>query len=267
MLPSAPYSKPTFTLILECANLTPRIIPGLRFNLDMWHIEKIDAIRTPNYAQILENEERFPDRVTRGDPLPGDPAGWAGPVVGFNTTVINISSIETKGYDAQVRYHYQTESWGGWTMSGNITYTDFIRTALTPTSPVTDTVGTRQGALQWRGRGSLFWESGSWRAGVSMRYIDSYVTETTAPSPQFPNASGLDGAKIGSDITWDLQFGYRIAYNNQAQGIKRVLAGTNWTVGAINVLNRMPPWFSSGFYSRYSDPRMRYVYLEVKKSL
>jgi hypothetical protein len=28
----------------------------------------------------------------------------------------------------------------------------------------------------------------------------------------------------------------------------------------------MPPWFSTGFYSRFSDPRMRYVSFQVKKS-
>jgi hypothetical protein len=43
--------------------------------------------------------------------------------------------------------------------------------------------------------------------------------------------------------------------------------GTQWTLNLQNVLNRLPPWNSTGFYSRFSDPRMRYVQLSVKKAL
>ncbi len=45
------------------------------------------------------------------------------------------------------------------------------------------------------------------------------------------------------------------------------ITGTQWTLNVQNFTNRIPPWNSSGLYSRYSDPRMRYVALSVKKSL
>lgn len=247
--------------------LTPRRLSGLRISLDLWDIKKVDAIRTPTAAQLIANEAVFPDRVIRAPNLPGDPAGWAGPVTSFDTRAINIASQETDGYDLQVSYRLPIEGVGTFNYSARATYTDKIKTRISPVSPTTDAVETRSGALRWRGTTSLFWERGPWRAGVSGRYFHSYVTETTAPSPQFPTANGLDGDRIPSDLTWDVQFGYRIPYGSPARGWRSVLAGTDWTVGAINVLNRMPPWYSVGFYSRYSDPRMRYVYLQVKKSL
>jgi iron complex outermembrane recepter protein len=246
---------------------TPRWLPGFRFNVDFWDIKKVDAIRTPTVAQLIANEGFFPDRVIRGPAIPGDPAGWAGPVTSFDTRFINIASQDTDGYDLNASYTFGNDAFGTFRLSSRATYTDKVKTQITPTSVATDTVRTRGGALRWRGTGSVFWERGVWRAGVSARYIDSYVTETTAPSTQFPTASGLDGPEIPSDLTWDVQFGYRVAYDNQVKGWRGWLTGTDWTVGALNVFNQMPPWFSTGFYSRYSDPRMRYVYLQVKKSL
>lgn len=246
---------------------TPRWLENLRINVDFWDIKKVDAIRTPTAAQLIANESYFPDRIIRGPNLPGDPAGWAGPVTSFDTRVINVAAQESNGYDLQVSYRLPLEKLGTFTYSARVNYTDQIITRITPTSPATDAAGTRNGALHWRGSTSLFWERDAWRAGINGRYIDSYVTETTAPSPQFPTANGRDGDRIGSDLTWDLQVGYRIPYSNTARGWRSFLTGTDWTVGAINVFNRTPPWYSVGFYSRYSDPRMRYVYLQVKKSL
>lgn len=247
--------------------LTPRLVPGLRVNLDFWDIEKIDAIRTPTAAQLIANEAFFPERVIRGPNLPGDPAGWAGPVTSFDTRFINISSLRTDGYDVQVSYNLALGAPGNLTFSSNVTYTDELLTQITPTTAASNTVRTRDGALEWRGRSSVFWDRDAWRAGVTARYTDSYVTETTAPSTQFPTASGIDGAEIAAELVWDLQVGYRVPYRNQARGWRTMINGTDWTVGALNVFNKMPPWFSTGFYSRFSDPRMRYVYLQVKKSL
>jgi outer membrane receptor protein involved in Fe transport len=247
--------------------LTPRVLPGLRVNVDFWRIQKIDAIRTPTATQLIQNEEFFSERVIRGPNLPSDPAGWAGPVTSFDTRAINISSFKTNGFDLQVSYKLKAGDIGDFNFSTNATYTDTVITRITPTSAVTETVGTREGALVWRGRGSAFWERNNWRGGVTGRYTDSYVTATTAPSLQFPTASGIDGPKIASELVWDVQVGYRIPYSNQASGWRSFVSGTDWSIGALNVFNKMPPWFSTGFYSRYSDPRMRYVYLQVKKSL
>ncbi len=246
---------------------TPRFIPGFRVNIDHWRIEKIDAIRTPTAAQLIQNEEFFTDRVIRGPVLPGDPAGWAGPVTSFDTRAINIASFKTNGFDFQVSYRFKAGDIGEFNISSNATYTDTVVTRITPTSAITEAVGTRDGALVWRGRGSVFWERENWRAGVTGRYTDSYVTETTAPSVQFPTASGIDGPKIASELVWDVQIGYRIPYSNRTEGWRSFISGTDWSIGALNVFNEMPPWFSTGFYSRFSDPRMRYVYFQIKKSL
>lgn len=247
--------------------LTPRFIKGLTLNVDYTKIKKIDAIRTPTAAQLLQNESVYPERVIRGPALAGDPVGWAGPITSFDTRAINISSISTESVDSRISYRWLSDSLGEFTVSGSSTYTRFIETQLLPSSPITNSVRTTDGALRWLGRASLFWNSDRWLAGVTAHYTGSFVTATTAPSPQFPTASGIDGGSIPSQMTWDLQAGYKMPYRSDRSGWRSVLDGTQWTLGALNVLDRLPPYYSSGLYSRYSDPRMRYVYLQVKKTL
>jgi len=244
---------------------SPRWAKGLRLSLDYWDIEKQDAIRTPTFDQLLANESLLPGRITRGSNLPGDPAGWAGPVVQIDRRSINFSTISTSGWDSQISWRKPTPTLGEYTVTAVATYTHDFLTRITPGSPQTEAVDT-QTALKWRGRVSFLWKGGNWNAGITARYTHSYLTDQTAPSLQFPNGTGLDGDRICSDLVWDVQVGYTIPYAVDRAGWRRWLRGTQWTLGALNVLDRMPPWHSNGFYSRFSDPRMRYVYLQTKKS-
>ena len=247
--------------------LTPRFAKGLRLSADFWRTKKVDAIRAPTLQQMLNNEDYFPDRVIRGPNLPGDQPGWAGQVTGVDLRFINVSKLETKGVDLQLMYPIKFDSLGEFTLRATGTLTDEFITAITPLTAPVDTVGTTEGGLKERGNASVFWDRGNWTAGITGRYIDSYSTATTAPSAAFPTGTGADGAHISSDLTWDVQVGYRIPYGQVAGGWRAFLGGTQWTLTVQNVLNRMPPWNSSGFYSRYSDPRMRYLSLQIKKSL
>lgn len=247
--------------------LTPRFVKGLRLSLDYWHTKKVDAIRAPTLQQMLDNEDFFPGRVTRGPNLAGDPAGWAGVVTGTDLRFINFSKIETSGVDAQLTWTMDAGRLGRFTWRGTGTFSKNFLSAITPLAPAINSIGTTDGGLRWRGSGSLFWDRDNWTAGITGRYTDSYKTNTTAPSPAFPNATGVDGRHISSDLTWDVQLGYKVSYRADARGWRGLFTGTQWTLNVSNVFNRMPPWNSSGFYSRYSDPRMRYVSLQVKKSL
>jgi outer membrane receptor protein involved in Fe transport len=247
--------------------LTPRFVKGLRLSLDYWNTRKIDAIRTPTLQQLLDNEAFFPDRVNRGPKLSTDPASWAGPVTGVDTRFINFAEIETDGFDGQVAYPLRLETLGEFTFRVNATFTNKFLTTITPVTPSINTVETTTGGLKWRGRSSIFWNRGDWTVGTTARYTHSYKTGTTIASTQFPSGTGADGERINSDLVWDLQVAYKIPYSNVAQGWRKWTMGTQWTLNVQNIFDRMPPWNSSGLYSRYSDPRMRYVSLSVKKSL
>lgn len=205
--------------------------------------------------------------MNRGARLPNDPAGWAGVVTGVDTRFINISEIETDGIDSNLSWVIPAASLGELALRANATFTNKFLTSITPITAPVNTVETTEGGLKWRGRASVFWSRREWTAGVTARYIHSYKTGTTIASTQFPTGTGVDGERIASELVWDLQLGYRIPYRTEAQRWRNWITGTQWTLNVQNITNRIPPWNSSGLYSRYSDPRMRYVSLSVKKSL
>jgi iron complex outermembrane recepter protein len=61
----------------------------------------------------------------------------------------------------------------------------------------------------------------------------------------------------------------RIAQGNiAADGATSWLAGTRFTLGAINVFNEEPAFVSDGFsfYNSVEDPRQRVLYLQIRRS-
>ena len=106
-------------------------------------------------------------------------------------------------------------------------------------------------------------------AGLTVRYTNSYYASTTQPVPAIPTASYVDGRKIPASTTIDLQLGYKVAASQAERGWRKWVNGTEWRLGILNLLDREPPFYtdSTGFYSRYDDPRQQFVYLQVKKAL
>src|SRR3546814_4372046 len=98
-----------------------------RASLDYTRLKKTDNITRLSEAQLLEFEELFPDRVQRGPNLPGDPAGWAGPVTYLDTSRINAASARMDTLEMQLRYGLELangaylEFWGNgtWTLKAD----------------------------------------------------------------------------------------------------------------------------------------------------
>lgn len=253
--------------------LTPRFVPGLTLSVDYWKIEKENAIVPINGPfMVVENPTAYPaDRIQRAPASAEDIAkGWLGPVTVIDWRPINVGFTATDGADIRARYEFNAGAAGRFTLMTTATWTNSFRDQILVTSPIVERVGSSSNPLKWRGNASLFWERDAWTAGLTARYIDDYVADSTTRSPAFPTATGFDGDQIGSATTFDVQLSYRIpASTGVDRGLRNFLNGTKWTIGAHNVLNKEPEFRTDrfGFYSRYEDPRMRYVYLEVKKSL
>lgn len=255
--------------------LTPRALPGLTLSIDYWEIEKIDAILVPGGpSNILASPESYPGRVIRAAPSPTDIAnGWLGPVLSVDYRPINVGFTNTEGIDYKLRYTHHLNERSKLTFLANATWTKSFRDQILPVNPIVERVGTvgsvSGNPLEWRGNGSVFWESGRWVAGVTVNYIDSYSTSTTTPTQAFPTANSLDGAKIASATLWDLQVTYHVPGGRGQKGWLRWFDDTKWTLGVRNILNKEPSFRTDVYspYSRFEDPRQRYVTLSVKKSL
>ena len=85
----------------------------------------------------------------------------------------------------------------------------------------------------------------------------------------FPTATSLDGARIPSATLWDLQLSYDIPAGRGKAGWQRWLDSTKWTLSVRNVFNKEPAFRTDVYspYSRFEDPRQRYVTRAVKKRL
>jgi iron complex outermembrane receptor protein len=254
---------------------TPRVLPGLTLTVDFWDIEKIDAILSPaGPSVILASPESYPGRVIRAAPTATDIAnGWLGSVLSIDYRPVNVGFTKTTGVDTKIRYTHEVAPGTKLTALAAVTWTDSFRDQILPVNPIVERAGTTgttaSSPLKWRGNGSVFLEHGRWTGGVTATYIDSYSTSTTTPTVVFPTATSLDGARIPSATLWDLQLSYDIPAGRGKAGWQRWLDSTKWTLSVRNVFNKEPAFRTDVYspYSRFEDPRQRYVTLAVKKSL
>lgn len=258
--------------------LTPRFLPGLTLNVDYWGIEKTDAVTAADFVAAWGNPDLYAFAITRAVPTPEDAAkGWLGVVTMLDTTPVNAAKIKTEGFDFRLRYRMQTDTFGEFTFNANASFTNNFLLTISPGAPTVDLLnGGGAAPLKWRGMGSLNWTEGRWSTTITSRYVGHYSSAYTDPSEAFPAGYPLDGGRIPAYLHWDLQVSYEVPAAAGRGWMHDIVSGTRWTVGVNNAFNDQPAFASglgglfgtgTGFYSTYDDPRQRYVYLQVRKSL
>jgi len=251
--------------------LTPRAVPGLQLTVDFWEIEKINAIVSPGGpSNILASPDSYPGRIERAAPTPDDIAkGWLGQVTMVDYRPVNVGFTKTNGIDVKASYRRSFDRVGTFTATTNTTWTESFRDQVLPVNPIVERAGSSGNPLKWKSISTLFWDRGPWTAGVTASYIGSYVAASTRPSPAFPTGNGLDGARIPAAILWDALVAYQFPATNASDHTwRRWLENTKVTLSVRNVLNKEPAFRTDiySYYSRYEDPRQRYVTFTLKKS-
>jgi len=254
--------------------LRPRFLKGLSLTVNYFETKRFDTVSTPAVSEVLNFPQDYVGRIERAPLTAADTAAGytAGTITKLDLTSINLASLEQSGFDYRINYRIpvSAEHWG--TLNWNLTLTDYnqYKQKTRPGAASISYVDIQNFVLRFRGNSSLFWEKGPWLAGLTARYNNSFFASTTAITPANPNASGLDGYKIPPSTVFDVQLGYKIPAGSLAEsGWKRWFGATEWRLGVLNVLDHEPPMYSdgTGYYSRYEDPRQRFVYVQIKKSL
>lgn len=253
--------------------LTPRWARGMSVNLSYVRYDKHDLAQN----QVIHDAILyFPDLVTRDAASPADvAAGRPGPVNTFRNKPVNVARQFTDAVDLTLRYDSPETNFGRFFVTGSGTWTKRFFNQARADLPRVSTLGIapRSGnfVLEKKATGSVTWSRRAWSATWSGTYNDEFESSTTAPSLRNPNGNGIDGLRIPASFIMDLQFTYQIpAQKNASTRWRNWLAGTKWTIGALNFLNEEPDLWSDlirGFYNPYVDPRQRFVYFEIKKSL
>ncbi|MEY2877875.1 MAG: hypothetical protein RLZZ15_255 [Verrucomicrobiota bacterium] len=255
---------------------TPRFVPGLSLNASYFRINKHNLIRSSGQQDFATTARFFPHYILRDSPTAADTAaGRPGPANTFINIAVNVANVFTDGTDYRLRYELPKFSWGQLRWDASYTATKRFDYRITPTSAVTSSINAQRGTgfpivKAHRLRSTVEWTRDVWAASLTGTYGNHYETTTTAPSAYNPTGLGFDGPRIRGALTFDAQISFRIPYAQQSARWRHWLAGTKWTLGALNFLDRSPAIINnsgSGFYDASFDPRLRFVYLSVRKSL
>lgn len=255
---------------------SPRAVPGLLLNASYFRIAKTNLIRSSGQQDFTTTARFFPQYILRDAPSAADTAaGRPGPANTFVNIAVNIANVFTDGVDYRLRYSLPPFSWGQLRWDTNYTATKRFDYRITPASAVTSSINAQRGTgfpivKAHRVRSTVEWTRDVWAASVTGTYGNNYETTTTAPSAYNPTGLGFDGPTIPGALTFDAQLSYRVPLGDRPGGWRRWLGGTKWTLGALNLLDKSPAIINnpgSGFYDASFDPRLRFVYFSVRKSL
>jgi outer membrane receptor protein involved in Fe transport len=254
--------------------LRPAWVRGLSLTVNYFETKRRDTSAVPAANDILNFPQDYPGRLERAPLTAADQAAGytAGAITRLNVSRINLASVWQNGFDIRSSYQLPVpaETFGRVNWSATFTNYNHYKTKVRPSTGAVEFADTLNNPLRWRGNSSVSWSRGNMFGSVTMKYTNSYYTSTTKVVPAFPTATGWDGHKIPHSTTYDLQLGYKIpAGSFGASRWKRWLDTSEFRLGISNVLDTDPPFSSdsTGFYSRYDDPRQRYVYLQIKKNL
>jgi iron complex outermembrane receptor protein len=241
--------------------VTPRVLPGLRLSLDYTRIKKTDNIaHYPFGVQgLLNDEDLFPDRIVRGPALPGDPAGWAGPITRLDASLMNIASAEIEAFDMQVDYEWSTRL-GDFHFSTVATRQTHYLTQSLVGEPMLENVGlSYSNPQEYSGSADLSWTHRGWTASWLARYYDGYLTQ----NPLFgTGASAIllqgNGGKVPSQTYHDVYVHWSAEQSLAAPG--PILSGTEVRFGIRNLFDKTPPFDATvyeifrTFHSPLADP-------------
>jgi iron complex outermembrane receptor protein len=282
---------------------TPKFVNGLTIEVDGWQISETGTIvqSTPN--SVLRDELVAAEG---GPPLPPGEIvqrDAGGNITRIFTPFINSGSLKTNGIDMGVQYVLPTK-FGTFTSLTNATYVNSYQFAGSPGETPTNLVGnttdifsSNDGFLRWKGVSRLDWTLGGWDMVWTARFFDgfhefkpnglnhwtsqawffdmqiSYDFTYVAPVENQPVAGYSKDAK---DVTTgkDGKMTEAAPAQTASYGLpiwKRVLNGTQVTIGVDDIFNAQPP-VSFGFGGNSTnypgflyDATGRFVYFRLTK--
>jgi iron complex outermembrane recepter protein len=250
------------------------VLPGLRLSVDYTKLSKTDAIGTyPTGPQGLINDEaKYPGRITRGPGLAGDPSGWPGPIQVLDFTQFNLASATYEVIDGQISYELKLGNGSRVRAGGNATYQLTRDARLANGLPVQSSLGIASAGARSRFNGSLSWSKGPLLIGWNAQFTHSYQVDSGfGASPQNIVRQG-NGGKVDGQIYHNLfaQYDFKVS---RLEGVSRKIIGDSQIqVGVRNVFNKPPPFDinqsdANNYISPVGDPRMATYYLSFSRKL
>jgi outer membrane receptor protein involved in Fe transport len=243
------------------------ILKGLRFDLEFFQIKEFSVISSPpGGAQfIVTNAATYANRITR--------SSTTGIITLVDTSSVNLYELETTGWDLSADYRKPT-SYGTFELYALGTIQEHYKQQTSVTGPLLDYVGyvAEGGPAKTKANATLTWERGHWQLGWTTEFFDGYKQYGAPGGPagtftKYTLAQG--GYTIPSQLVHNLFASYSFGKRKTGSRVGDKLA-SDWTIqaGIKNVFNTLPPfdaYYSPYYYSPYGDPRLRDLWVSIKK--
>jgi outer membrane receptor protein involved in Fe transport len=244
------------------------VLRGVRLELDYFNLQKRNVIGSLTAVQIAANQSLYPNRVTRS------PA--TGLITQIDTSLLNLNKVQNVGYSATVAIRRETP-WGTFDLSAMGTIMEHYRLQRNAFTPLLEYVGSpaNNGPIKSKGNGTLTWEFHRLTLGWTTEFYGSYKQFGAAGDPTAsgytPVVSAQGGERISSSVIHSLFASWAFPRAQPgAAGLapRRLLSGMELSIGIKNVFNTLPPFdaFYAPYYILNGDPRMRDVWVSVKKT-
>ena len=234
-------------------------VKGLSLSFD--YFDNRYQNRFGGVSAIIDRNTYAPDTIVRGPNLPGDPAGWAGPIVSITSRVMNIANARVAGYNFGVRWNHSTP-WGA--LSFSSTGEKILRDEQRVLPNAIPQTSVNKKFDPMRITSAIYWSRGPWDAGVTSIYGGRYWVNTTNATLA-PSRWTDDVMRFDVNASYD--FGKNHGFNERGSSWwRRALHDTKLSVTIINVANTEPPLDVLGFFSSsVIDMRLRRYVLDFTK--
>lgn len=250
----------------------PDSLSGFRLSADFTKIRKSDEIYLISRDQVIALEAQLPGRIQRGQNLPGDLPGWAGPIVSIDSTNVNINKSSVEAFDFQADYSHDYTSIGNLKLYAIGTLQTHRRQQVTPNTDTVELVGLRDGPLKWRGNVGAQFTHGRLTFGWNMQYYGRYSIYASTDSAATKTQRNIQG----SDHVPDQRYHDVFISVNTGPRANWIVSDLQLSVSVQNVFNTWPPADMSASaisvlgggnpdFSLYGDPRLRRFLLTIKK--
>jgi iron complex outermembrane receptor protein len=257
-----PQTGDSFTLGLQYSS---QALPGLHTSLTWYDLRISNYIGTEAISTLLMYPNLFPGAVIRAPPTVQDQQqGFLGVITQLNDTYYNFGDIRVSGFDADISYAIDTRV-GRFTPSLAIANIYKWQSALLPNTPEINGVSAATGLFvgfggvgwspRWKGTAGLAWGKGPLSMNVTGRYISRYLDYQLF----VPNNTN----EIGN--TWIFDFNTRYEVGKALASTNPWLKGSYVAFGAVNLLNKTPPFSYTPYMYDLTeyDIRGRYLHLNV----
>jgi hypothetical protein len=255
-----PETGDALTLGLQYSS---QALPGLHTSLTWYDLKISNYIGIEAIQTVLSNPNLFPGAVVRAPATPQDQQqGFLGVITQFNYLFYNFGDLRVAGFDADVSYAIDTRV-GHFTPSVAIANIYKWQSAILPGTPAIDAVsqatlagvgGVGGWSPRWKGTAALAWKQGPLSMNLAGRYIGKYLDYQDS----VPNTN-----EIGN--TWIFDFNARCEVGQVLAPTNSRLARSYVAFGAVDLLNKTPPFSYSGAWYDFQeyDIRGRYLHLNV----